>query len=154
MRVLIFGYGNISRGDDGLGVVFAERMERENFPGVTVETDYQLNAEAALEASLSDIVIFADASKTTKGPFSFSLLAPSSQITFTTHAMSPGSVLALCKELYCREPVAFLMAIRGVEWDLGAPMSAEAAGNLDNAIVHLRGLLRNPALGPLRAAVC
>lgn len=41
-RILLIGYGNPGRGDDGLGPALAAAIEAMELPGVTVEADYQL----------------------------------------------------------------------------------------------------------------
>jgi DNA-binding response OmpR family regulator len=47
-RVLVIGYGNPGRLDDGLGPALAETLQRLDLPGVTVDADYQLTAEDGL----------------------------------------------------------------------------------------------------------
>ena len=37
--MLLIGYGNAGRGDDGLGPAFAERIEAAGLPGVDVDID-------------------------------------------------------------------------------------------------------------------
>jgi hypothetical protein len=49
--ILVFAWGNPSRGDDALGPLFAERIEALGLPGVECLTDFQLQVEHALEAS-------------------------------------------------------------------------------------------------------
>ena len=41
-RILVIGYGNPGRRDDGLGPALAARLEALALPGVTVESDFQL----------------------------------------------------------------------------------------------------------------
>ena len=60
-RILLIGYGNPGRADDGLGPALADRIEALDLPGLTVESDYQLSIEHAALAAGHDIVIFADA---------------------------------------------------------------------------------------------
>ena len=44
-KILLIGFGNPARADDGLGPALAEEIESKNIPDVTVETDYQLTIE-------------------------------------------------------------------------------------------------------------
>ena len=46
-KVLLIGYGNPGRLDDGLGPALAAAVEKLAIPGVTVDADYQLNVEDA-----------------------------------------------------------------------------------------------------------
>ncbi|EAV45491.1 Ni,Fe-hydrogenase maturation factor [Stappia aggregata IAM 12614] len=59
--MLLIGYGNPGRGDDGLGPALSEAIAARSLPGLEVDTDYQLVAEHALAVSSHDVVIFADA---------------------------------------------------------------------------------------------
>jgi hydrogenase maturation protease len=59
-KLLVFGWGNQSRGDDGLGAAFVGEAERH--PGVELLVDYQLQPEHALDLVGRDEVLFVDAS--------------------------------------------------------------------------------------------
>jgi len=61
--VLVIGYGNPGRRDDGLGPALAERLQELRLPGVDVDADYQLTVEDAAAAAEHDVVVFADAAQ-------------------------------------------------------------------------------------------
>jgi len=152
-RVLVYGYGNPGRQDDGIGVEIVTRLERE-CPGIQTDCNYQLNVEDSLRISEFDAVIFVDASLDAGEPFDFYRIQPSQDITFTTHSMLPNSVLSLCSELYDRCPDGFVLAVRGYDWELVEGLSDRARENCDKAIGFLRGLLLNPTAQALnRAAI-
>lgn len=132
---IILGYGNPGRQDDGLGVEFAELAERDHSISMLcdVESDYQLNIEDALTISEYEVVVFVDASMNLETPFDLKRLKPSMEISFTTHTLSAESLLALCHELYGKVPEAYMLAIKGYQWELGAEMSAQARENLSKA---------------------
>jgi len=71
MKILVIGYGNLGRLDDGLGPAFAERVQALDLSGVTVESNYQLNIEDADLIAQFDVVVFADASVNAEEPFEF-----------------------------------------------------------------------------------
>ena len=50
MRLVVFGWGNDARGDDGLGPLLLERVARAAWPDVTTVEDFQLQIEHALSA--------------------------------------------------------------------------------------------------------
>jgi hydrogenase maturation protease len=140
-RILVYGYGNPGRQDDGLGPALIEMLEAEGIPGVETDCNYQLQIEDAEAVSRFDAVVFVDASIDGEGPFSYEGLEPSAEIAFTTHAMSPASVLALCHELY-RTPVpAFLLGIRGYRWEPVEGLSEPARENLESAFGFIRSRL-------------
>ena len=141
-KILVYGIGNPGRRDDGLGPALVELLEAARLEGVDLDSNYQLNIEDALACSKHDTVIFADASETAETPFAFIRLEPSREIAFTTHELSPAAVLALCEELYGRRPQAWVMAIRGHEWDIGEGLSPEAEVCLSAALAFLLGRLK------------
>lgn len=143
--VLVYGFGNPGRNDDALGILFSEKLEEMNFPNISFDSNYQLNAEDALLISEFDIVIFADASLT---PESFSLkrLKPAPEVSFTTHAMHPSSVVALCNQLYNKHPLCFLMEIRGYEWEMREQVSDRAMQNLKKALEYTLPLIKERRL--------
>lgn len=138
MSLLVYGYGNPGRQDDGLGIALVEELTRRlaaaPAAGVAFESNYQLNAEDALTISKYDEVVFADAAVAGDEPFAFRRIEPAAAIAFSTHAMAPGTVLALCEELYGRKPVAHLLTIRGYAWEPATPPTPEALANLAAAV--------------------
>ncbi len=145
--ILIYGYGNPGRQDDGLGVALVEQLEAwakaEGIPGLVFDSNYQLNAEDALAVAESRKVVFIDALKEGEAPFEFRPLAPQNVIAFSTHAMAPESVLALATELYDARPPAWMLAIRGYGWEPNEAPTAAARSNLAAAREFLRSWIRN-----------
>ena len=68
--ILIFGYGNPSRGDDAIGPLLIERLEILNLPDVDLLTDFQLQVEHALDLRGRERVLFVDASHVCQDPYS------------------------------------------------------------------------------------
>lgn len=134
MAALLIGFGNQGRGDDGLGPLFAERIEKAALDGLVVDIDYQLTVDHALAAAEADLVIFADAEIGAKGSFSFAPVKAEGATGMGSHELSPEAVLTLAKTLYDREPPAFVLGIAG--WDYGEVkegLSEEAKAHLDEA---------------------
>ena len=48
-RLLVLGWGNPGRRDDGLGPAIVEELDGMGIAGVTAESDYQLSIEAAAD---------------------------------------------------------------------------------------------------------
>lgn len=136
-RLFIYGFGNPGRQDDGLGPAIIDKLESDNISGIVIDSNYQMNIEDAHNISQCDAVIFVDASIEAEEPFSFTKIEPSSEITFSTHTMSPESVLALCKELYDKDMEAYVLAIRGYEWEFVEALSSKAADNFNIAYAFL-----------------
>jgi len=147
LPILIYGCGNPGRQDDGLGPALVAELEAwaraEGVSGVVFDSNYQLNVEDALAVAESRSVVFVDASKEGKAPFEFRPLAPRKEAEFSSHAMSPETVLALADELYGARPPAWLLAIRGESWEPNEPPTAAALAHLAAAREFLQVWLRN-----------
>lgn len=145
--ILVYGYGNPGRQDDGLGIALVEQLEAwakaAGIPGLVFDSNYQLNAEDALAVAESRAVVFIDAAKKGAGPFEFRALAPQNEIAFSTHAMSPECVLALAAELYAARTPAWMLAIRGFEWEPAEAPTPAGLANLAAARGFLQDWLRN-----------
>ena len=141
MKTLVFGFGNMGRQDDGLGVLLATHVKQHCFGDVEVDMNYQLNAEDALKISGYDRVIFVDASVAIDDSFQLIPLEAESCIAFSTHAMTPGSILAMAEQLYDAKPEAYVLHIRGYEWEFGAPLSEQAKDNLELAQAYIENYL-------------
>lgn len=136
--ILVFAVGNPSRGDDALGPELLRLLEADLSSEVregTVEllTDFQLQVEHALDLRGRARVFFVDASVSVAAPYSLEPVTASRDPSFSSHAMSPAALLHAHAEALGPPPPAVVLAIRGERFELGAPLSAEAAANLDAA---------------------
>jgi len=135
MPVLVIGIGNPSRGDDAIGPLAIERLETMALAGVELLTDFQLQVEHALDLVGRSEVVFVDATVAGEGPFSLEPVAPAADLSATTHALAPAAVLDVYRQYTDAPlPVARVLAVRGFEFELGAPLSDAAARNLDAAL--------------------
>ncbi len=151
-RVLVYGYGNPGREDDGLGNEMASMIQKwidEHKLGcMATDSNYQLNIEDAEKVSEWDIVVFVDASKEDElHEFSFKKVVPSdAKVEFTMHAVSPSYVQHLSEELFNKAPETYVLAIKGYEWDFKEGLSANATLNLEQAYQYLTRKLAGWAL--------
>jgi len=153
-KVLLIGYGNPGRLDDGLGPALAQAIENKGLPGVTVDIDYQLLVEDAAAVAEYDVVIFADASVNGKEPFSFRRIEAAQDITFTTHSMRPESVIALAEDMFGQKAEAYCLAIRGYEFnDFGERLSEQANENLESAVSFVEGVIQNNLYSDAASAI-
>lgn len=146
--VLLFGYGNLSRGDDALGPLLLEYAEsRCDLDAVEILTDFQLQIEHALDLDNRDLVMFVDASVACDDAFGFSLLQPARDKSYTTHAMSPAAVLDVYRSIKNQDPPpCFLLSIKAEQFELGEDLSVSAEANLVAACSFAGRLLSNPDL--------
>lgn len=150
-RLVIFGYGNPSRGDDALGSLLLARAETEvdRLPGLDVALveDFQLQVEHALDLEDRDLALFIDAAETGPAPYAFRRLVAAEDPSYTTHAISPEAVLHAFRQVRGSEPPpAFVLAVRGASFELGEDLSDEGRRNMEAAWRLLATLLREPVL--------
>lgn len=151
-KIVVLGWGNASRGDDGLGPLLLARVEALGLSHVTTHEDFQLQLEHALDLKGADIALFLDAGRGTPAPFAFFETGPRLGLTHTSHAMAPEAVLDVhARVLGEPPPPAFVMAIRGEAFELGSGLGAEAEARLDLAWDFLRPLIAAPDVARWRA---
>jgi hydrogenase maturation protease len=134
--ILLIGYGNPGRMDDGLGPALSAEIAARNIPGVTVESDYQLTVEDAYAVANHPTVIFADATTDEKvDSFSFKRLHPAqSGCSFSSHSVMPDELLTLSTTLFGANTRAFVLGIRGYQFNnFSETLSDEAKNNLRSA---------------------
>lgn len=151
--ILVFGYGNPSRGDDALGPLLIEYLQqRFGTAHLDLLTDFQLQIEHALDLDGKKLVLFVDASVACAAPWEFSELNPALDIGYTTHALHPASVMAVYQSIRKQPPPpCFLLAIQGNSFELGEGLSTNAERHLHQAESFVEELLRSPNLAEWRS---
>lgn len=141
--ILVFGYGNPGRQDDGLGPFIAEQIDSLDIDNVETDAAYQLNIEDAAEIAKYDLVVFVDAT-IEEGTESFSVrrLFPACEVTFTSHHIGPESVLAVCQDTFGRVPEALLIGIRGYEFHFREGLTKAAQKNGRKALEFITLLIQ------------
>jgi hydrogenase maturation protease len=126
--VLIIGYGNPLRGDDGFGYRAAERI-----PGAIAV--HQLTPELMDPISRADHVIFLDASaEGVPGEVRRRELMPAEGGRPFTHHATPEGLLAGALQLYGRCPQATLITVSGGSFDLSESLSPEVQSALEEVL--------------------
>jgi len=137
-RVLVIGYGNPSRRDDGVGHYVIHRLQRLATSGIDTLTLDQLGPELAETLKDYDLVIFTDAHS---DEYPEEVRVASIEAVYHpsafSHSMSPSSLLALTKSLYHKEPQGFTVSIRGHDFDLGTELSEETQRGADAAVERI-----------------
>jgi hydrogenase maturation protease len=134
--LLVFGWGNLSRGDDALGPLCIDQLRTAFEANSAVEflDDYQLQVEHALDMVGRTRILFVDACLNCTAPFEATPLQAVQDASFTTHAMSPQALMQVFVDLQgTAPPPCTMLAIRGEGFELGEPPSAMALENLKAA---------------------
>ncbi len=144
--ILLVGYGNPLRRDDGLGPALVEALvgagSAENMRTVIC---HQLTPEVAAEVADPAVtaVIFADASDLPdpQGEVLVQSLEPGPDVSSAGHCSSPESVLLLAEHLYGRRPPAWLVALPGSDFGFGEGLSSQGREVLAEAQRQAQELL-------------
>jgi hydrogenase maturation protease len=147
LPVIIIGYGNPLRGDDGLGWHAARQLSTQVASShIQVVACHQLTPELAEDISRCERVIFLDAARTLPaGEIRCNLLASTAlgkavRPVSYSHSMSPVDLLDLCRELYGCSPRAFLISVGGEDFSQTGNISDRVADVLDALVVLVKSL--------------
>jgi hydrogenase maturation protease len=140
-RVLILGYGNPLRGDDGFGWRAAARLaERIPEARAQVAQLHQLTPEWMEPVSQAERVIFIDAAadgepgRLTRRAVE---VAEGRAALAFTHDMSPEGLLAGAKTLYGRAPEAELWSVGVVNVEPGETLTPEVERALADVVERI-----------------
>ncbi len=145
--LLVLGVGNPGRGDDGLGPALIDALAEDPVPGLTLEAAFQLSLEHAAEVSAHRSVLFVDAAAGGQEPCSLRPICADGGAGYSTHVMPPEAVLAVCGLAFGRLPQAWLLAVRGYDFEPGETLSGEARANLARSLAVARQFIA-AALAP------
>ena len=154
--ILIFAIGNESRGDDALAPLLLRGLEgwAETAGRVELIEDYQLQVEHVTDLIGRSAVLFVDADVSCTEPFHFSEITAEKDSSYTSHVMTPFALLHTYRQVYGIDaPPAFLLRIRGYDFELGNPLSDKAAANLEAATERMRELCADGNLQSWRRLV-
>ncbi|MFO1476736.1 MAG: hydrogenase maturation protease [Verrucomicrobiota bacterium] len=139
--LLVIGYGNTLRNDDGVGPRVADALDQLRLPGVSVITCHQLNPELAESVSQSTRVVFVDASVEAAREVRLRPIAASASTQLMAHAADPGTLLALARDVYGRCPAtAEWLTIPIERLGFGEELSPFAQEGFQQAIAILKNL--------------
>ena len=142
LKTIIIGYGNPGRQDDGLGQLFIsqlrEQLSERNRCQLRLQSNYQLTVEDAYDILEFDQVIFVDASMNAQAPFAFTKITETNNSGMGSHSLTPNAVIRLCETLYGTAPKAFVLAIKGYEFEqFDEHLSTKANTNMLAAVEFL-----------------
>ena len=153
--MLVVGYGNTLRGDDGVGQHVAEELwgQRHCAPelaGADVTWAHQLTPEMAVDLSRPRFAVFVDAASDGRraGSVTQELLTPPNPAAGAPgkpgvavgcwQDLAPADLLALAAELYGHAPPAVVLSVGVATTDLGASLSPPVADAVPRAAVAAR----------------
>lgn len=141
--VLVIGYGNTLRQDDGFGWRVAERLLEEPTEGIQVIACHQLTPELAEPLSRCRIAVFVDAREgEPAGQLEWETISavPSAKASFT-HSARPADLCLMAQTLYGSAPAqAYLLTVRSVHFGHAEGLSPEVEKAVDEATAAIKRL--------------
>jgi len=159
--LLVVGFGNTLRCDDGVGPRVAESVELLGLPGVLTLSCHQLTPELAYPVSMAGSVVFVDAAVDEPGQLSVRHLEPTRSSLVLEHAPNPGTLLALSRDAFGRAPEAWMITVPAEVLGFGEELSPVAKRGVRKAVQAVRDLYEDllkrsrpqPAAGTARPHV-
>ncbi|MCD4699616.1 MAG: hypothetical protein K8R91_03475, partial [Phycisphaerae bacterium] len=106
----------------------------------------QLSDKNAASGAEHDVGIFVDDTDSGDKAFTFKRIGPKAEVSFSSHSVSPESVLGLAHKLYGAKTEGYSLATRGYEFeDLQESLTVTARANLDSALDFLKTVLHERA---------
>jgi hydrogenase maturation protease len=138
VSLLVIGYGNTLRSDDGAGPRAAEAVEALGLPYVSTIICHQLTPELADPISRARTVVFVDASAGDITTPVLSRVTPADSLQLMAHASSPEHLLALARRLFGNAPTAWMLALPAKNFDLGETLSPLTESAIADAVAEIR----------------
>jgi hydrogenase maturation protease len=138
--LLVIGYGNTLRRDDGVGPKVADAIAELDLPEVRVLNCALLTPELADPISQAKRVVFVDAAVDAPREVQLRKLQPAGSSQIMAHAANPATMLALARDVFGHAPEAWLLTIPAEEMGIGEELSALAERGFATAVEEIRKL--------------
>ena len=138
--LLVIGYGNPLRSDDGVGPKVAEAVEELQMPDVRALICHQLSPEHAEPIARARTVVFVDAAVDAPNDVRLRKLEPGESSQLMAHAADPRTMLALARDAFGHCPEAWWLTIPAVKLDFGEELSPVARHGFEVALEQIRSL--------------
>ena len=143
--ILILGYGNTLRRDDGVGPKVADTVAELELPRVRTLSCALLTPELADPISRVERVVFVDAAVDAPKQVQLRPLQPAQSSQIMAHAANPATMLALARDVFGHAPQGWLLSIPVEQMGIGEELSALAQKGMKMAVERIRELVEGRA---------
>jgi hydrogenase maturation protease len=143
--VLVVGYGNQLRGDDGIGWHAVSRLaDDRRLEGARVAWQQQLTPELADDFARAWLVVLVDAQVGPEpGVVAVRRLAPASGSRAPmTHHVAPEHLLGLARELYGSAPEAWVVGVGAAGMEVGDGLSPAVEAAIPSVVEAVAAIVR------------
>lgn len=138
VNLLVIGYGNTLRSDDGVGPRVAEAIEELRWAGVETLSCGLLTPELADPIAHARKVVFVDASVDLPKTLRLRPLSPADSSQILAHSADPRTLLALARDLFGSAPKAWWLTIPVEDLGVGEALSILAQKGFAEAIAKIK----------------
>ncbi len=138
--MLVIGYGNTLRSDDGVGARVAEAVAALDLPGVTALSCALLAPELAEPIAGAERVVFVDAAVDAPREVQLRAVHPAESSQILAHAADPRTMLALARDVFGHTPEGWLLTIPAENIAIGEELSNLARHGYSQALEMIQRL--------------
>jgi hydrogenase nickel insertion protein HypA len=152
-RVIVIGYGNTLRSDDGAGQKIAEILGSWQLPEVRSIAVHQLTPELAAILATGQLAIFIDVYEVEQSELVDAVDVRVLPIALDQHHIArieaghvadPQGLLYLTELIYSRSPAAWWMLIPAWNFEFGEQISPLSSWGMAQALHHIQRLITPP----------
>ncbi len=159
-RVLVIGFGNLDRQDDGVAYFVVNALRRRLGQGALAKDDTgleslgsptdsifvtQLGPELLDTAAEYARLVFVDAHvREDVGPLHWEVVRPEYASATFTHHMTPALFMALLQALHQRQAAGYIVSVRGQSFDFERGLTAATQAWVEAAAEEILQLLDAP----------
>jgi len=138
--MLVIGYGNPLRGDDGIGIHVAHTLMEMTESAWEVIACHQLTLDLVDPIQRADFVVFVDADlDLAAGEIAVCPVEPLAQIVNSwSHQVDPALLLGVASAWYGKCPRASLIGVGGADFGLSETLSPEVAATVPQIVKILQ----------------
>ncbi len=145
--ILLIGYGNSLRNDDGAGQRVAETIADWNLANLRSLAVHQLTPELAELLTMAEKAIFVDVypvSSAQESGLQVMQLSPDApdHAVEMGHALDPRSLLALTQQVYGAVPLSWWILIPAIDFEFGEQFSAITQQGILDALEQVKKLVQ------------
>ncbi|MDJ0599331.1 MAG: hydrogenase maturation protease [Crocosphaera sp.] len=149
-KILIIGYGNTLRGDDGVGYKIAEIIEQWNIDNITSCAVHQLTPDLAEKISQVDTVIFIDAVPITdinSAKLEIKTISVNQKTNNLAHHNTPKQLLSLTQAIYQKVPQAYWILVPATNFNFSEEFSPITQKYVNLTLGKIKEFLSNQSPG-------
>lgn len=142
--ILVIGYGNTLRGDDGAGQKVAQLVADWKLQNVISLAVHQLTPELSETMAKANLVIFVDTVAVTnreEKELQIKKLNVNDKIDILGHSSNPENILFLTQLLYQKSPTAYWLLIPGIHFAFGETLSEVTERFIPLALAEIKEII-------------